>query len=387
MRRAGLVLLLLWACTPNWNPASVIDSLRVIGVRAEPPEIRPGQSAVLQQLLIEPNGKKTTTLWLGCDPDPFNEGRGACTDVNELTDPSTLVNTSALPGGVKLIGFNDQVTYSTDAHLFDVLDAGDPRRITGTVGLVVSIAVAEEVSPTATSQELKALADRVRSGQTESQLTLFRVSVSESPNPNHNPVADQLTVNVPLAPGQTALVEPVTPAALDLTAHDLEMYDEQTPSGVQHLTEHIIAAWYTNAGRFIQDRVELYGDVKSYLTGPGDDPQTDPVPPDHRGTLWAVIRDSRGGQAWATWPFWVCDHTLPAAVVRSADIAAGTLTLHGDHLDQVLDVLLDGGVVAGSFHADTGTWQGTLPMTPAGAYFVQATNKGCDFTGVNVTLQ
>jgi hypothetical protein len=374
------------ACTPNWSPASVVDSLRVIGVRAEPPEIRPGQTAQLQQLIINPGGGPTTTLWLGCDPDPFGEGRGACSDVTALSDASQLVNTSALPEGVKLVGFNDQAAYSVASTLFDVLAADDPRRVTGTVGLIVSIAVAEEISPAATSAELSAVAGRVRDGTTASQLTLFRVAVSENPNPNHNPIVDLMTVNLQdVWPGQTAMIEPVIDNPIDLAAHDYEAYDEVTPSGVQHNTENIVASWYTTTGRFTEDRVALLSAVKSKLTGPGSDPD-DLVPVDRRGTLWAVLRDSRGGQVWQSWPLWVCEHTGPIARVTAAEANGGTLVLHGDELTQVIDAAVGGVLVTGSFHGDTGTWQGPLPALPAGTYNVDVTSKSCARYRDSVTL-
>jgi hypothetical protein len=353
----------------------VVDSLRVIGVRAEPPEIRPGQAAVLQELIINPIPPGgTTTLWLGCDPDPFGEGRGACTDVGALSDTSSLVDTTSLPPGVKLIGFNQAAAYAAAPTLFDVLPPDDPRRVSGTVGLVISIAVGEVVSPTATKAELAAVGDRVRNGTTPSQLTLFRVAVSESTNPNHNPVADTLTVNGPWQNGATVQLQ-IGDNLMDLTAHDFEKYDEMTPSGVEHQTEQISVAWYATAGRFSEDRVTLGSDVKSKLTISQTDPDN-PFPSDRHGTLWAVLRDSRGGQSWASWPTYICDASAPVPVLGTFD--PSPFVIHGDHLDQLIDVFVDGAPMAGAFDAATGTWKGAASVTGPGKHLVAVDTTACD---------
>ena len=52
--------------TNSGTDEDLFDSLRVIGVRAEPPELRPGQAARLEELVINPvPPQNTTTLWLG----------------------------------------------------------------------------------------------------------------------------------------------------------------------------------------------------------------------------------------------------------------------------------------------------------------------------------
>ncbi len=202
------------------------------------------------------------------------------------------------------------------------------------------------------------------------------MTVSESPNPNHNPIFDSFLINaVPLAAGATVPFLPGTTPILDLTAHDLEMYDEITPTGVEHDTEQFIGAWYTTSGRFSHDRVALYSGVTTNFTQPeDDDPINDDVLPlDRRGTFWSVLRDSRGGQTWTSWPFFICDPTLPTPHVTSVDAASdggSMLVLHGAHLDQVLDVIVDGGAVPGSPDGTASTWTGTTtqlgPVTISG---------------------
>jgi hypothetical protein len=358
------------ACDQPWKPASVVDSLRVIGVRAEPPEVHPGEVATLSTLLLDPTrpGQKSTVLWLGCDPDPFGAGRGACGDLDALQDPTALVDVTQLPAGVHVIGIDDRAAYSAPANLFDVLDAGDVRRQAGAAGVVMSLAVAADVPFTASREQLAPIFQKVQSKEIASQLTLFRVMVSEATEAqrNHNPVIDDLTVNGAVVPsGATVQLWPLIDNPLDLTAHDAEQYDEVTPTMTEHKTELLVASWYTTAGRFTQDRVALDSDVKSKLTGPGDTKtENDPIPDNRRGTLWAVVRDSRGGQVWRAWPWYLCDGAAPSPRVTSVERDSSGTVLHGENLDQVLDVIASGAALHGGYSSGTGTWQGDPSSGP-----------------------
>lgn len=357
-----LVLLLGGACEQPWKPVHVIDSLRVIGIRADPPEVRPGQATQLEALVLDPSrpGERTTMLWLGCEPDPYAQNRGACGNVDDIGNPSSLADPSMLPPGVNIIGVGNRATYSTSPRLFDVLAADDPVRRKGTVGTIINVAVGAEVPLTATMDELRAVLDKVTRKEIASQLTVFRVRVSESTAQNVNPVIDDLFVNREVLPrGATIRLFPSTAQELHLTAHDFEMFDEPKPDGgFEPRTESVIVAWYTSAGRFDYDRVSLSGELRSKLTSAGDELSgNDPIPPDRRGRLWAVARDTRGGQVWAEWPWYICDFAAPLPNVTSVDRSNG-LTLRGENLDQILDVVAQGAAVRGVYSPSSRSWVG-----------------------------
>ena len=360
---SGLTMLLLAACEQTWKPVHVIDSLRVIGVRAEPPEVRPGQSTQLEALALDPTrpGEQTTMLWLGCEPDPYAQNRGACGNVDDIGSPATLSDPSMLPAGVKIIGLGSRAVYSTSARLFDVLPPNDPVRQKGTIGTVINVAVGAEVPITATMDELREVLEKVARKEIASQLTVFRVRVSENAQQNRNPFIDTLSVNGERVPmGGTVRLLESAPHELDLTAHDFESFDEpKADGGTEARTESIIVAWYTSAGRFDYDRVSLSGDLKSQLTAAGgrrDD--SDPLPPDRRGRLWAVARDTRGGQVWAEWPWYICDGATPLPGVSAVERGQGSLTLRGENLDQILDVLAGDTVLRGAYSPSSRTWVG-----------------------------
>jgi hypothetical protein len=327
-----------------------------------------------------------TLLWIGCDADPYNLGRTACADATLLQDPSALTGgTGTLPPGVSLAGFNDTAAWTAPATLFDVLDAGDPRRQTGTVGPLVLFAVAEAVSPTATREELQALFERAQRKEVRSEVALFRVKVSENPERNQNPVLTGLTVDGGLWPqGARVALRPGEVLPLDLLAppQAFEAYSALTPAGPVASTERLLAAWYATSGRFSQDRTALGGEVHTSFIGPGGADPLDPVPPRRAGTLWVVVRDTRGGQAWDSWPFYVCDPALPEPAVSQVDWPAGAsdpVVLHGTSLDSVLDVVVDGqALTRGGYSAARGTWEGPLPAgVPVGAPRGLLTTRTC----------
>ncbi len=366
------------ACDYGFKPETLVDQLRVLGVQATPADLRPGESARLSALAPDPSrpGGAVTLLWVGCDADPYGLGRTACADATLLQDPSALTGgTGQLPAGVSLIGFNDTAAWTAPAGLFDVLDAGDPRRQTGTVGPVVLFAVAEAVSPTATRAELQALFERVQRKEVRSVLSLYRVKVPESLERNHGPTLTGLTVDGGLWPqGAWLTVRPGEPLPLDLRAppEAFEAYTALTPDGPVASTERLLAAWYATSGRFSQERTALGAEVKTAFTPPGSGDPTDPLPPRRAGTLWAVVRDTRGGQTWDQWPFYVCDPSLPEPRVTGVDWPASPgdlLVLHGTALDSVLDVVVDGqALTRGGYAAARGTWEGPLPGgVPVGA--------------------
>ncbi|MFL5320821.1 MAG: hypothetical protein ACJ790_14260, partial [Myxococcaceae bacterium] len=72
MRRfRGSVLVLVAAlgcvgCGEDVAPATFVDKLRVLAVMSTPPDLAPGETAVLHTLTVDPSrpGKKNTLIWL-----------------------------------------------------------------------------------------------------------------------------------------------------------------------------------------------------------------------------------------------------------------------------------------------------------------------------------
>ena len=71
---ATLSLLTVGACSNDLPAASFIDKLRVLAVRAEPPEVAPGETTALDLLAVEPLVRQLdgaaaaplSAVWLAC---------------------------------------------------------------------------------------------------------------------------------------------------------------------------------------------------------------------------------------------------------------------------------------------------------------------------------
>lgn len=387
VKRASVIAaLLVAACTPPWSPATVVEDLRVLAVKASPPEVKPGQPAQIEALLLDPSrpGEKSSTLWFGCAPDPFNLGRGPCSQTTALGDPSALFGSGSLPEGVSIIGFNDRAAYGAPKGLFDVLSADDPVRQSGTVGQVIGLSVAEDVPITSTPEQLRDVFARVQDKSLKSLLTIFRVRVSENAAPNRNPEIDWFGVDgQPHPVGGTVTVKPAQKVSLRIgaTPESFETYQQASPSTgeLQDKVEQVVVAWYSSFGRFEPDRLSLTSDVPEVFTAPGD-PETpeDPVPQNRNGTIWAVARDSRGGVGWASFPLLVCDVSLPAPVVTGISLRGAELTARGEQLSSLLELVVGNVAVPGGYSPSRNEWVGQLPaLVPAGTWPVTVIGREC----------
>src|SRR5690606_33453129 len=82
------------------HPASLVDKLRVLAIKAEPPEAAPGQMVSLTALVADPleSIRNTGHLWVMCDPSVDGELGNACAQ----TDTLRSFDIEALPEGVNV---------------------------------------------------------------------------------------------------------------------------------------------------------------------------------------------------------------------------------------------------------------------------------------------
>jgi hypothetical protein len=85
------------ACSPEFDPASKIEKLRVLAIQAEPPEIDPAgiQTAALTSLVVRADylttTRTTTVLHLACVPVPGDAFPTFCEQLSNLADPAVRV--------------------------------------------------------------------------------------------------------------------------------------------------------------------------------------------------------------------------------------------------------------------------------------------------------
>lgn len=395
MRRELLLLtMLLSGCGTRFSPETLVEDLRVLAMTSEPPEVGPGETATLNVLYTDPQRKSpTSVLWVGCEPDPQDLGRSACNDATILLKPTTITD---YPVGLQLLGFSPRAAYHSTTSLFDVLAPDSPIRTAGSVGQVIALVVGELVDPLATGDQLRGYFERIENKTTQAVVGLTRVLVSEKPLAlrNHNPLLQNLLVDgVVQPPGSRLALEPATKVNLTVTVPDSshEQYTEQLASGPVEKTETVVGAWYSTSGRFSRERFDLTSADPTGFYPPGS-PEfpEDPLPERRAGTVWIVIRDNRGGQAFQTWPFFVCDHSLPAPQVTSVQLDTNnTVIATGTNAESILDVLV-GGVALGDsgYSSARAAFIGTAPALASGTYPVTLRTKACGIldTGKSVTL-
>jgi len=332
-RRASvLVALIAFGCEPGFSSSSIVSGLRVLALGFDKPEIRPGDTAMVQALIVDPagGGRPLTTLWFACGPAPLNGS--SCDNGSNLLDLSgflQLPGTRAIPA---------PPSYAAPANSLDGLSPADQQRGGRDGQLVLA------VGPGSVDQTLRGEGDRV--------VAVARIKVSLSPSPNQNPVATGLSVDgadapeggvievaagsapafelrvgleqsevVPiLDPGGPAectpvkgCTDPVLCPSLDCSRNQMCRVDLHPAVCEKH--EELSVDWLSTAGEFSRTAAgggvpdgglpDEQGDlrvprhVETFYLAPGGSGR-DPIPADGMVTLWIVLRDDRYGVSWTT---------------------------------------------------------------------------------------
>jgi hypothetical protein len=283
------------------SPAWRIDKLRVLAVVADPPEVRPGETATFRALIVDPQGDRGATVWLACPSDGGGIGFGCAID--PAFDFTTATPDELAAAG--FIGFEPFLspTYTAPADLLDGLDAraaAEGAYVTVTVSVLPADVLAEltsgEADPTA-ALDFSSV-----------QVAYKRLVVSTAVTPNHNPEIVRFTAEgAPLPPGATLVVDAgeTYEIGAELAEGAVESYLYKGPDGVwQERVEEPYIHWYTDGGT-MQEEITLHPYLQADWVAPDPDAERDegdPAPPTS-GTLWAVVRDRRGGMSWAELPW------------------------------------------------------------------------------------
>lgn len=325
-RRAHMRLILVaaaalcGACSNDLPAASFIDKLRLLAVRAEPPEVAPGQSTTLDALAVEPlvtqlDGgmpQPLTYVWLAC---PLPSGIASPTPCGVGSDFGTPPMCKDQPSAALcIIGTDATASYTPDAGLL----AG-----AASTQLLVTVAVANT-----NAGAVGCLLDIASNGGLPAHpdhcvVALKRLAVSDPAQRtaavNHNPTLADFTATSPggfkeaLDDGNGAWLyaRGADKAAWDIIAHRSDDAAEQKGDGTY---EQLTVSWFTTAGH-------LDGGRSIYLPPGCTDPAAcaTKLPETGAGTtwyaptaqqaasvvdasgvvdFWAVIRDDRGGVGW-----------------------------------------------------------------------------------------
>jgi hypothetical protein len=258
MRRLAFVLLAV-ACNRSFTPAEHVEGLRVLAIKAEPPEVAPGGMTTLTALAVDTTGAQITVDWAACT-EPAQPGNG-------IVNPDCLQNDTAsflvpLGSGASILGTLPTIDPNTFA----------PPDASGGIYLPVR-------ARTSTS------GDRVD--------TIYQMRLALGQPPNHNPTFAGIFVVA--ADGSTTPLDEATPPDVS-TGQTVKLRATFTPDSAETymgqrgpLTEELRVAWFATGGTFSEP-----------VTGPVK-PDTvfsvvDPLPgPGATIDLWVVGRDERGG--------------------------------------------------------------------------------------------
>ncbi|MEZ4234860.1 MAG: hypothetical protein R3F59_01565 [Myxococcota bacterium] len=280
--------------TPDWE----VSETRILGIRADPPEIRPGDTVAFDALFGAPPGSDgevgdngipadRSVLWLACPVDDEGNGFGCLTDLGDVdlatADPADLAS-------LGFVGFEPGLapSYTAPADLLDGLD--EQARLEGRYVLVQLLAF-----PTALLQDPDALANLDFSVVVSAYK---RLVVSDAPTPNHNPDIGVFVVDgLPIPPGAVVTVEPDQRYDLSVALPEgaIESYDYENSDGVvEQRVEEPYASWYTTGGEMLEE-VTLWPRLEATWQAPKETLD--------RGFWYIVLRDRRGGVSWYTQEF------------------------------------------------------------------------------------
>jgi hypothetical protein len=294
-------LLSIAGCGPDFNPASYLTGLRVLAVKAEPPEVAPGQTATLTPLIFDNRGADAGALtyrWSMClrAPLPGSSVSLDCFDSDLGADATTPLGE----------GESIQLTMPTLSQ--DQLGLPD---FTGGVYLPVLLRVSDGVETVTAVYRLR---------YTQSIMTPFFSGPIQPPN--HNPHIEDIFIDFERDAGS----RPVGDLAIHtgdrvmlraaLPDSDHEQYPQiegtlSVPDGgvsldggvhffdgglsvggitLVNVNETLRVSWFANIGRVEPDVTGAAGklDTTLYLDKFLVEPPADI-------DLYVVVRDDRGG--------------------------------------------------------------------------------------------
>lgn len=270
-----------------------VDRTRVLAVVAEPPEVRPGETATFSALIAHAAGEAPDlgVLWIACPVEGDGSGFGCATDLGSVDLSGTPTPDELAELGV--VGFEPGFppVYAAPADLLEPLPAEE--RLEGTYVLVQVTAFPLD--------QLDEPVDEIDFGEVEAAYK--RLVVSEAPTPNANPVIAAGTVDgTAVPPGALVHVDAdqVYDVSLELGLGARERYEYVNRDGeTEDRVEEPYISWFVSGtdadasgdpGGELLEAVTLWPYLDASWLSPAERGST--------GTWFAVLRDRRGGMAW-----------------------------------------------------------------------------------------
>ena len=320
-------------CGGDLPIGSRVDKIRLLALRAEPPEIAPGATTLVSALVARPPAAQgaVSLLWLACKSSRTDGTAFGC-----LLAPGQ--RPEALPRclddpAAPLCHLGEALEVPYRAPAIDLGPSGVDERI-------VTLVAAEETAGGALACALGAAGNGGAPPDPDRCVIAFkRLTLSaagRTPRPdcpggvlNHNPLLDGVTLGGqpfpgPLAPRLLAPGAQRDQAALPLIATRADGADElrccaatdseaACPAKRHGRREVLLVSWFASAGSLKEANTSLQRadcddpcqrqpleltTATTWLPPTADEAAKQA--PDRRIRIWAVVRDDRGGAAWLT---------------------------------------------------------------------------------------
>lgn len=301
MRRLlPLALLAAAACLDDLEPQYRVTDLRILAVRAEAEDADgsrwadavPGSTLRLEALVVNPLGRGPLEVsWYACVPTA-GERLSACLDEAVLRDPAALGALAADPrSGVVRVGDGPSPAPIPLEPWADELDAA--------LRAVEALAATQPTYLCRAYVEVPLAVVAAAEGRREVAVKRVRITRATSdPDPdyvrNANPVIGRVlrAAREEACAGGAPVADPPFPAGRSvlcgISGHAPEAFNTCGPAG-EHVEEleSLDWQWFVTAGEF----PELDGVGNATGSAPEFEPPPGPF------TLWALLRDGRGGVA------------------------------------------------------------------------------------------
>ena len=312
MRWLPLAALLAISCAeqPTFDPPSVIDSVRILAIRAGSPYARPGERVAVEALAVDGRSSGSEPMQVHFLPSPcFNPPNDAyygCFSEFHAQFPAGLDLDSELRSGT---------TFSFDLP-GDVIDTHTGVRGQLPYGLAVAFAIAcaghVEYRPglAGAAPDAVPFACFDRSGrQLGARDFVFAYSLiyAFTDRTASNPILDNVTYGgTPIDPTVGVQVDHCTASNIDdcpATKLDVNVprsSQERDPSNSapdgEVMKESLYVHYFSTAGKIANDTTIVYDPRQGRLTDTGNDFRPPLSAGEHQ--LWAVVHDNRGGVVW-----------------------------------------------------------------------------------------
>ncbi|RKI18759.1 hypothetical protein D7Y15_07285 [Corallococcus sp. AB030] len=274
------------ACSgPDFEAQSEIRSVRVLGIKAEPPELAldPNASTLpppvtFTALAVTPDARPVTVTYALCRPDVNPYGDVACPGDSGVPLPGGVLSLSDPAVQALLIAAFQAATGSTGGGQGGSFDFNDPA-----VQQVLQAGLPLFVGYEATDG----------SGTPEGvERGVRRITLRSTETPNQNPVMQDVLWNDAPLSGPLPLDAEVTFTPV-LGEGSEESYS--TADGLR--TEQVFYSWFATG----EGEVGSFRSLEPVDGKPGDPTTTyTTAKTPERITVWVVARDGRGGTDWTT---------------------------------------------------------------------------------------